>query len=342
MARRARRVFILGGGAALGAHHVGALRFLEEQGIKPDVIVASSIGVINACAYASGGLPALERAWSEFYSLPLILSPSLRDNPLFGRSLFSASRLQRALEEHVDLPRVFESRIELEFILLNLSRGRGEMYGQRDCADWRDLRTIMRAGYAIPFLFPPVRFRGDWFADGGFAWNVPLDYALSLKPTEIYVLAPISSELPYQASFSSFFDFASRVADVLWRTIGNMGYIYAPIEDGRVNGIPITVIEPGVQWSGANPLMIFNAYPRKSRNLMDAGYRDAKRAFAIRKRERARADRARAGAEVAAMVAGNGSATNGGERAAPPSAAAPTERPRSPKVVAIGPRERRA
>jgi predicted acylesterase/phospholipase RssA len=142
----------------------------------------------------------------------------------------------------------------------------------------------MRAGYAIPFLFPPVKFRGDWFADGGFAWNVPLDYALSLDPTEVYVLAPIASELPYRPAFRSFVDFAGRVADVLWRTIGNMGYIYAPIVNGAIGDVPVTVISPGEQWSGANPLMIFNAYPRKSLILMDAGYRDAQLALAARRR----------------------------------------------------------
>src|SRR5438105_4915768 len=36
LASGGKRVFILGGGAALGAHHVGALRYLEEQGITPD------------------------------------------------------------------------------------------------------------------------------------------------------------------------------------------------------------------------------------------------------------------------------------------------------------------
>src|SRR6185369_4747662 len=71
MAKKGKRVFILGGGAALGAHHVGAIKLLEEEGIKPDVIVASSIGVINACAYATGGVPALEEAWNQFRSLPL-------------------------------------------------------------------------------------------------------------------------------------------------------------------------------------------------------------------------------------------------------------------------------
>ncbi|HZR80267.1 MAG TPA: patatin-like phospholipase family protein [Candidatus Binatia bacterium] len=371
MARKTRRVFILGGGAALGAHHVGALKYLDEQGIKPDVIVASSIGVINACVYASGGIPALEEAWRTLRSLPLIVSPSLRDNPLFGLSLFSAGRLQRAIEEHVDFPKVFESRLELEFILLNLSRGAGEMMGQKDCADWRDLRTIMRAGYAIPFLFPPVRCRGEWYVDGGFAWNVPLDYALGLQPTEVYILAPITSELPYKRTFTSFVDFTSRVADVLWRTIGNMGYIYAPISEGKVGETPVTVIEPGEQWSGANPFMIFNAYPRKSQNLMEAGYRDAKRALAVRRRARERSAGTREEAQAARAAGGArgaGAATTAevavGERSPAPATAhaqrpaarepeptaasgtpsrpalEPVPRPAARKVVSIGPRER--
>ena len=84
MAKEQKRVFILGGGAALGAHHVGAIRLLEEHGIKPDAIVGSSIGVINACCYVSGGVPQLEEAWNGFYSIPRIFSPSFRHNLLFG------------------------------------------------------------------------------------------------------------------------------------------------------------------------------------------------------------------------------------------------------------------
>ncbi len=293
MARKQKRVLILGGGAALGAHHVGALKYLDEQGIKPDAIVGSSIGVINACCYASGGVPQLEQAWSEIRSIPLIFSPSFRHNPLFGRSLFSMDRLSGAIEEYIDFPKIFESRLELEFILLNLSRGRGEVYSKRDCADWRELRTIARAGYAIPGLFPPIEFRDDWFVDGGFAWNIPLEHALGLGATEIYLLAPIASQLPYKGRFSSFPDFLRRFVDVMWRTIGNMGYLYARMDAGRLNGVPVVVIEPGEQYSGFGPLHVFNAYPSKNRRLMEAGYRDAKRVFAARRRleEHARARR---------------------------------------------------
>jgi NTE family protein len=303
MAKRQKRVFILGGGAALGAHHVGALRYLDEEGIKPDAIVGSSIGVINACCYASGGVPVLEEAWKGFRSLPRIFSPSLRQNPLFGYSLFSMDRLSRAIEEYIDFPKIYESTIELEFILLNLSRGRGEVYSKRDCSDWRELRTVARAGYAIPLLFPPIRFRGDWFVDGGFAWNIPLEHAVGLGATEIFLLAPIASQLPYQGRFPSMLSFMQRLIDVMWRTIGNMGYLYARMDQGRLGNVPVTIIEPGEEYSGFGALHVFNAYPRKNRNLMAAGYRDAKRVMATRRRLEAQARSAASGAAREAAAA---------------------------------------
>lgn len=290
----AKRVFILGGGAALGAHQVGALRYLGEQGITPDAFVASSIGVLNACVYASGGLPRLEAAWREFRSLPRIFSPSLWHNPILGHSLFSLDRLSTALEEFIDFPELFASPLEMHFVVLNLSRGRGEMHAKHECQDWRELRTLTRAGYSIPLLFPPVQYRGDWYVDGGFAWNIPLERAIQMGATEIYLLAPIASELPYKGQLGSFLDFVQRFIDVMWRTIGNMGYLYALMEDGRFHGVPVTVIEPTEQWSGFGALAVFQAYPRKNQTLMAHGYRDAKRVLAERRRtEAARTARAR-------------------------------------------------
>ena len=279
-----RRVFILGGGAALGAHQVGVLKYLDEQGIRPDAIVASSIGVINTCAYATGGIAALERAWQSFRSIPLILAPSLTDNPILGWSLFSMDRLTDALEKYIDFPAVLASPLDMEFVVLNLSRGNGEVHAKADCTDWKDLRTLSRAGYAIPLLFPPIKWRGEWFSDGGFAWNIPLERAVALDATEIYLLAPIASQLPYKARFGTFADFVQRFMDVMWRTIGNMGHLNALIVDGRFHGIPVTIIEPGEEWSGFGPLAVFQAYPRKNQNLMAAGYHDAKKAIARQRR----------------------------------------------------------
>src|SRR5438034_2244833 len=116
MAKRQKRVFILGGGAALGAHHVGALKLLEEQGIVPDAIIGSSIGVVNACCYGSGGVAQLESAWKDFSSLPRIFSPSLRHNPLLGVSLFSMERLTSGVEKSIAFQKLHASPLVPEVV----------------------------------------------------------------------------------------------------------------------------------------------------------------------------------------------------------------------------------
>jgi len=105
----------------------------------------------------------------------------------------------------------------------------------------------------------------------------------------------------------------------MWRTIGNAGYLYARMEGGRFHGVPVTVVEPGEQWSGFGPFAVFNAYPRKNRNLMAAGYRDAKRALAVRRR---------------AETSGRG-ARRRGERAAETPAAAGESAPDAGKAVSL-------
>src|SRR5262249_56281107 len=174
--------------------------------------------------------------------------------------------------------------LERVCVIWTLARGRGEMQGKPAAHDWRDPRTPARGGYAPPGFFPPIQFQGDWYVDGGFAWNIPLERAIQMGATEIYLLAPIASQLPYKGAFSSFFDFLQRFMDVMWRTIGNMGYLYALMNEDKFHGVPVIVIEPTEQWSGFGPLAVFQAYPSKNQTLMAHGYRDAKRALANRRR----------------------------------------------------------
>ena len=44
----------LGGGAARGFAHIGVIQVLEENGIKPDLVVGTSAGSLVAALYASG------------------------------------------------------------------------------------------------------------------------------------------------------------------------------------------------------------------------------------------------------------------------------------------------
>jgi predicted acylesterase/phospholipase RssA len=270
------------------------MKALEEEGIRPDAIVGSSIGVINACLYASGGVENMARAWTGFPRAAAVFRPSLRHNPLVGLSLFSIEPFASRLEEHIDFEAILASPIELSFILLNLSRGEGQFFSNRQARSPAELRKLVRAGYSIPILFPPVRFRDELYVDGGFAWNVPLLQAVEMGATEIYVLAVVAMSLPFRRALRGLPDYLLRLGDVFFRTIGNLGFATERIEpDGTYHAVPVTVIHPTEELAGLNLRELFSTSRERARRLISAGQRDAKR-------ELARLGRLRAGRSASA------------------------------------------
>ncbi len=63
--------FVLGGGGVLGAVEVGMLRALLEYGIRPDLVVGTSIGPVNGVLAAADPSPALDAA-PDRVALPLV------------------------------------------------------------------------------------------------------------------------------------------------------------------------------------------------------------------------------------------------------------------------------
>jgi predicted acylesterase/phospholipase RssA len=277
-----KSAFILAGGASRGAYQAGCLKRLEEEGITPDLIIGSSIGVCNSLVYTSGGAEALWAFWSHALSLPRVFSPSLRHNPLFGNSLFSMDALVSMVEKEADIDACFTSDVELTFVVANLSAGREELRGNRSEPDVDRFRTVTRMGYAIPILHPLIELDGDLYADGGFLWNVPFEYAEEWGADDVYVLSVIPSELPRAESLRFIPQVAQRMYDVFWRTFGNSSYLEKRLEDGRYHGIRVTILEPTPQTGMFDPIGMLNAHPGKSKRFLLEGYRDTDRALRSR------------------------------------------------------------
>jgi NTE family protein len=269
--------FILAGGASRGAYQAGCLKRLEEEGIEPDLVVGSSIGVCNSLVYATSGAEGLWGFWSRAVSLPKVLGFSLRHNALLGNAFFPMNRLTSFVEEEVDFDRCFESDVELTYIVTNLSAGHEELRGNRTESSVERFKTVSRIGYAIPILHPLIELDGDMYADGGFLWNVPFEYAEEWGATDIYVLSVVPSKLPRADSLRFIPQVAMRMYDIFWRTIGNTSILEKKLENGQYHGINVTVLEPSPETGMFDPLGMLNAYPRKSRKLLWQGYRDTEK-----------------------------------------------------------------
>jgi predicted acylesterase/phospholipase RssA len=240
--------------------------------------------------YVSGGAEALWAFWSRAVSLHRVFDVSLRRNALFGNSFFSMDRLIRYFESEVDFDKCFHSDTELTFILANLSKGQEELRGNRTEPDVDRFRTITRVGYTIPILHPLIDLDGDQYADGGFLWNVPFEYAEEWGADEVYVLSVVPSVLPRADSLRFVWQVAMRMYDVFWRTFGNSSMLEKDLRDGRYHDIDVTVLEPSPETGMFDPLGMVNVHPRKSKKLLWQGYRDTDEVLRERGRSTGRAE----------------------------------------------------
>ena len=155
----------LGGGAARGFAHLGVMRRLIEAGIKPDVIVGTSIGAVVGGCYAAGRLDVIED-WGRGLTKRGILG--YLDITLAGGGLIGGGKLAARLDEKLGNTPI--EALPIRFATITTEVGTGhEIWLTRG-----RLVDAMRASYALPGIFPPVLLDGRWLVDGALVNPVPV------------------------------------------------------------------------------------------------------------------------------------------------------------------------
>ena len=170
MRRKPRIGLALGAGSARGWAHIGAIRALEQRGIKPDLVCGTSIGALVGAAYASGELDRLETwvsglAWTTVVRL---MDLTWRGGLIRGQRLFTLFRTMFEERNIDDLP------IPYGAVATELYSGR-ELWLQHG-----NLMDAVRASCAMPGLFTPVVRDNVLVVDGGLVNPVPVSMCRAL------------------------------------------------------------------------------------------------------------------------------------------------------------------
>lgn len=181
--------FVLSGGASLGAVQVGMLRALFEHGARPDVLVGTSVGAVNA-AWIAGhpdqdGVSELADIWLSLRRADVFpLSPLASAAGLLGRSnhFIPNDNLRAVLDKNIAFRRLEEALVPLYVVATDLKSGRATVLTSGPAVD------ALLASCAIPGIFPPVTIGRRELVDGGVANHTPITVAIELGATDIYVL----------------------------------------------------------------------------------------------------------------------------------------------------------
>lgn len=207
-------VLVLQGGGALGSYQGGVFEAIETRGACPDWIAGISIGAINA-ALIAGNRPgertrALRSFWDGVSSnitfgapLPNLFmqttfnevsaaSTALHGIPGFFKPRFpptyvlpnghpgdigyyDTAPLRATLERLVDFDRLNDGDVRVSLGAVNVGTGNFRYF---DTNETRIGPEHVMASGALPPGFPPIEIDGEWYWDGGFVSNTPLQYVL--------------------------------------------------------------------------------------------------------------------------------------------------------------------
>ncbi len=192
--------FVLGGGGLLGAHEVGMLRALSQAGVRPDLIVGTSIGAVNGAFVAADPDAAAERLdglWCG-ESLGAVFSENVLSRAIrlarSGTHLHAIEPLRRLLADTLPPGVSAFSDLQLPFHCVAACI-------EDATARWFSggpLIEAVMASCAVPGLLPPVQIGERHYFDGGLVDSIPVGRAVALGATVVYVLhvGRIESPLP--------------------------------------------------------------------------------------------------------------------------------------------------
>ncbi len=194
---------VLGGGGARGAAHIGVLKVLEENGMRPDIVVGTSMGAIIGGLYAAGvPIDRLEKVTQDgsikraFRPIPVPLQVLKKGakHVIFWRKkscagFYTGESLAQFINKTAgdDNNRIENFQMRYAAVVVDL----------RDAKAYRlekgDLGMAARASSSLPPLFSPVCQDGHAYADGGIRANVPViparemgaDYVIAVNVDEI-------------------------------------------------------------------------------------------------------------------------------------------------------------
>jgi NTE family protein len=180
--------FVLGGGGLLGAHEVGMLRALSEAGIKPDLVIGTSIGAINGVLVAAdpaGAADRLGRMW-QGDELRLAFSEKIwsRTARLLrsGTHLHSIEPLRRMLADALPGPDFADLELPFQCVAASIEHASARWFSTGPVV------PAVIASCAVPGLLPPVEVDGQHYFDGGLVHSIPVGRAVALGATVVYVL----------------------------------------------------------------------------------------------------------------------------------------------------------
>jgi predicted acylesterase/phospholipase RssA len=199
---------VLSGGAARGLAHLGVLKGLEELGIKPSIIVGTSMGALIGAGYAthphSGWVYREMKGYNPMAMLRLI------DLTAPGCGIIKGKRIENTIRDRLGDVKFSDLEIPLIVNATNIVDGSDFVFREGSVVD------AVRASISIPFIFTPVRKDGILMVDGGLTNNLFFSVLVPMADQyDLFLLVNLNSSIYKIKDSCSFIEMVMQVLFIM-------------------------------------------------------------------------------------------------------------------------------
>lgn len=200
----------LGGGAARGFAHVGVIKMLEANGIKPDIVVGTSAGSVIAALYATG------LSGNDLNKIAINLDEaSITDwaMPFSNKygGMIKGDALQNEINRLVSNRRIDQMNIPLGIVSTDLKTGDAILFRRGDTGQ------AVRASCSVPGVFAPTIIGNREYVDGGLTSPVPVRFAKQMG-ADIVIAVNISTD-PSAQTYNGTIGVLLQTTSIMGRSI---------------------------------------------------------------------------------------------------------------------------
>ena len=184
----------LGAGGARGVAHVGFLKALEEENIRPDFISGSSMGSIVGACYAKG------MKVNDILDLNIL--------PLTKLGLMKWTKVRRLISSFLENCEFSDLKIPFSCVAVDIISGKLQLFDEGSVID------AILASSSMPTVFRPVEKEGMLLVDGGVLCRVPVKQVKAMG-ADVVVAVDVLGKCEQVDKVPNMISLITRVYDIM-------------------------------------------------------------------------------------------------------------------------------
>ncbi len=219
---------VLSGGGIRGAAHIGAIKALEENGIKPDIVAGTSAGSMVAALYSMGyTADEMYEFLKKFAKTVMGITPrylfsNIRENQgIKVKGMVSGANIDNVMQEiakEKNIVKIDDIKMPIAIVATDLLHGKKIVFtnSTTPTEDYYlrniNIGTAVRASCSVPGVYTPVEFENYQLVDGGIFSNLPVEEAKKIGADKIL---SIKFNIKNKRKYNALYNIAMQSIDLM-------------------------------------------------------------------------------------------------------------------------------